>query len=147
MKQINPSLEAFSTCDIKILSLSILSFWLKGPFPVKSLNSLYAIPIKIFWSLLLISSHTEQTSGHIRSSLCLTSKVSLTNTRSLLVSVPCLLGGKKVLNPLIENGFFSSKCRISVSDTPRVVSKYGDYKNSDGTSSDSKSGDYLTIIY
>ena len=28
-----------------------------------------------------------------------------------------------------------------------VVSKYGDYKNSDGTSSDSKSGDYLTIIY
>ena len=28
-----------------------------------------------------------------------------------------------------------------------VVSKYGDYKNIDGISSDSKSGDYLTIIY
>ena len=39
--------------------------------------------------------------------------------------------------------FLRSLTNIEVLKT--VVSKYGDYKNSDGTSSDSKSGDYLKI--
>ena len=42
---------------------------------------------------------------------------------------------------------YAEKSGSGLVDVEVVVSKYGDYKNSDGTSSDSKSGDYSTIIY
>ena len=49
------------------------------------------------------------------------------------------------LDSLNFNQFVSSE--ICSEGVEKVVSKYGDYKNSDGISSDGKSGDYSTNIY
>ena len=78
------------------------------------------VHINIFWLFVFNSSHTLDIVFDIKSLLWVMSRLSFTKHRSLFLLLPGLFRGKKVLNPSILKGFFSSKSNKSTSETPMI---------------------------